>query len=158
MNRRSVLCAALALTFATTGSSFAQGNGHQNQPNRGDQQDPRGNNDCPQGPGRCGNADNRPGNQARRPMPQQSQRYQQPNQPRSYNNARPDERGAGPDQAFHRGSRLPAQYRTRQYVVEDWRGHRLSAPPRGYHWVQSGGDYLLVAIATGVIMQLILSN
>ncbi|MNU08021.1 Nickel/cobalt homeostasis protein RcnB precursor [compost metagenome] len=57
-----------------------------------------------------------------------------------------------------RGSRIPPQYRTRHYVVNDWRGHRLAPPPRGYHWVQNGGDYLLVAIATGVIAQLILSH
>ena len=72
------------------------------------------------------------------------------------NNARRDERGAGPNHDFHRGERLPAEYRNRQYVVDDWRGHHLSAPPRGYHWVQIGGDYVLVAIATGVIMQLLL--
>lgn len=34
----------------------------------------------------------------------------------------------------------------------------VQAPPRGYHWAQSGGDYLLVAIATGVILQLLLNN
>jgi Ni/Co efflux regulator RcnB len=68
------------------------------------------------------------------------------------------ERGAGPNHSYYRGGHLPYQYRTRQYVVEDWRGHRLSAPPRGYHWVQSGGDYILVAIATGVILQLLLNN
>lgn len=68
------------------------------------------------------------------------------------------ERGAGPDHRFYRGGRLPAEYRSRQYVVDDWRGHRLSAPPRGYHWVQTGGDYVLVAIATGVIASLILNN
>lgn len=67
-------------------------------------------------------------------------------------------RGAGPDHRWHRGDRVPPAYRTRSYVVEDWRGHRLSAPPRGYHWVQYGGDYLLVAIATGVIASMILSN
>ena len=44
------------------------------------------------------------------------------------------------------------------YVVDDWRGHHLSAPPRGYHWVQTGSDYVLVAIATGVILQLLLSH
>jgi hypothetical protein len=38
------------------------------------------------------------------------------------------------------------------------RGHHLSAPPRGYHWVQMGGDYVLVAIATGVILQLLLNH
>ena len=46
----------------------------------------------------------------------------------------------------------------RQYVVEDWRGHRLSAPPRGYHWVQVGADYVLVAVATGIILQMMLAN
>jgi Ni/Co efflux regulator RcnB len=29
--------------------------------------------------------------------------------------------------------------------------------PRGYHWVQAG-DYVLVAIATGIIVQLLLNN
>jgi Ni/Co efflux regulator RcnB len=69
-----------------------------------------------------------------------------------------DERGAGPDHQFRRGQRMPAQYRTNQYVVDDWRGHHLTQPPRGYHWVQSGGDYILVAIATGIILQLLLNQ
>ncbi|WPB58799.1 RcnB family protein [Xylophilus sp. GOD-11R] len=69
-----------------------------------------------------------------------------------------DARGAGPDHRFHRGDRLPAEYRSRQYVVDDWRGHRLSAPPRGYQWVQVGGDYVLAAIATGVIASLFLNQ
>lgn len=67
-------------------------------------------------------------------------------------------RGAGPDHGLYRGSRLPQQYRGRPSVVDDWRGHRLSAPPRGYHWVQVGADYVLVAIATGIILQLILDQ
>jgi Ni/Co efflux regulator RcnB len=67
-------------------------------------------------------------------------------------------RGAGPNHEFYRGDRLASEYRHPNYVVDDWRGHHLSAPPRGYHWVQSGGDYILVAIATGVIMQLLLNN
>ena len=67
-------------------------------------------------------------------------------------------RGAGPEHRFHRGDRLPPEYRNRQYVVDDWRGHRLSAPPRGYQWVQLGGDYVLAAIATGLIANLILNQ
>lgn len=67
-------------------------------------------------------------------------------------------RGAGPDHRFHRGDRLPWEYRNRTYVVDDWRGHRLSAPPRGYHWVQMGADYVLVAVATGLIVQLLLGQ
>ncbi len=67
-------------------------------------------------------------------------------------------RGAGPEHNFYRGGRLPPQYRSHQYVVDDWRGHRLNAPPRGYQWVQTGGDYVLVAIATGIIAQILLSQ
>ena len=67
-------------------------------------------------------------------------------------------RGAGPQHNFYRGGRLPPQYRNHQYVVDDWRGHHLNAPPRGYQWVQTGGDYVLVAIATGIIAQILLSQ
>ncbi len=81
-----------------------------------------------------------------------------PNQGRPGNDQRRNERGAGPERQFHRGDRLPPQYHHRNYVVDDWRGHRLSAPPRGYHWVQVGSDYVLVAITTGIILQLLLNN
>ncbi|MBK7615683.1 MAG: RcnB family protein [Burkholderiales bacterium] len=74
------------------------------------------------------------------------------------NDDRREGRGAGPEHNYYRGGRMPPQYRTSEYVVSDWRGHHLSAPPRGYHWVQSGGDYVLVAIATGIILQLLLSQ
>jgi Ni/Co efflux regulator RcnB len=67
-------------------------------------------------------------------------------------------RGAGPRHDLHKGHRLPPEYRSKQYVVDNWRSHRLSAPPRGYHWVQTGADYVLVGIATGVIASLILAN
>jgi Ni/Co efflux regulator RcnB len=69
-----------------------------------------------------------------------------------------DARGAGPDHAFRRGGRLPQNYRSNQYVVDDWRGHHLTAPPRGYHWVQTGADYVLVAVATGIIAQILLNQ
>ena len=66
--------------------------------------------------------------------------------------------GAGPSHDLRRGGHLPDRYRNRQYVVDDWRGHRLRQPPRGYHWVQTGGDYVLAAIATGVIADLIVNS
>jgi Ni/Co efflux regulator RcnB len=59
---------------------------------------------------------------------------------------------------YERGQRLPAQYRGRQYVVDNYRGHGLKAPPRGQQWVQSGSDYLLIAVATGVITQVLLGR
>lgn len=64
-------------------------------------------------------------------------------------------RGAGPDHNLHRGGKLPAHYRTKHYVVDDWRGHHLQRPGRGQHWVQVGSDYLLVAVASGLIAQVI---
>lgn len=67
-------------------------------------------------------------------------------------------RGAGPRHDLRKGGRLPTEYRNRQYVVENWRDHHLNAPPRGYHWVQTGTDYVLVGITTGIIASLILSN
>jgi Ni/Co efflux regulator RcnB len=69
-----------------------------------------------------------------------------------------EQRGAGPNHSYHKGDHLPAAEHRRQDVVGDWRGHNLSAPPRGYHWVQSGSDFVLVAIATGIISQLLLNN
>jgi Ni/Co efflux regulator RcnB len=71
---------------------------------------------------------------------------------------RHDGRGAGPEHSFYRGGRLPPQYRSRHYVVEDWRSHHLYAPPRGYQWVQTGGDYVLVAVATGIIAAILLNQ
>ena len=76
------------------------------------------------------------------------------------NDRRHDDRGrmnARQDDSnqWRKGGRLPAEYRHRQYVVENWRAHRLSAPPRGYHWVQHGNDYVLASIATGIIAQLL---
>lgn len=40
------------------------------------------------------------------------------------------------------------------YVVRDYRHYHLRQPPRGYRWVQSNNDYLLVAIATGIILDI----
>jgi Ni/Co efflux regulator RcnB len=68
------------------------------------------------------------------------------------------ERGAGPDHSWHRGDAIPQQYRDNRYVVSDWRGHHLSAPPSGYHWVQVNGDFVLAAVATGVIADVLLSQ
>ncbi len=149
MNLKPVLYAVMAMTFATAGSAIAQGNSR--------------NDNCRDGSGRCGPQDMRPGNNARpnnhaRPNSLARRPYAQPYRAQPYRYDPRDERGAGPDHSFRRGGHLPQYYRGRQYVVDDWRGHHLSAPPRGYHWVQTGGDYVLVAITTGLILQLLLNN
>jgi Ni/Co efflux regulator RcnB len=53
---------------------------------------------------------------------------------------------------------VPNEYRGRNYVVDDWRGHHLQQPQRGYQWVGVGGDYVLAAIATGLIAQIIVGQ
>ncbi len=147
MHLKSVLNIALTVMIATLGNAYAQGNSQHNRQN---------DNDCRDGERNCAGP-----NQRARPNQNSYRPSQQPQRNRNdqrYNDVRHDERGAGPNHSYYRGGRLPSEYRTRQYVVDDWRGHRLSAPPRGYHWVQTGGDYVLVAIATGVILQLLLNN
>jgi len=43
------------------------------------------------------------------------------------------------------------------YVVHDYRSYHLRTPPRGYRWVRDDdGQYLLVAITTGIILDMVL--
>lgn len=55
------------------------------------------------------------------------------------------------------GQRMPAQYRTRSYVVNDYHRYGLQAPPYGYQYVRSGNDVVLTAVATGLITAVIAS-
>lgn len=49
-----------------------------------------------------------------------------------------------------------AYFRDRGYVVTNWDDYGLRRPPRGNHWVYIDGEFLLVAIATGLIADIIL--
>ena len=61
-------------------------------------------------------------------------------------------------QPWQRGQRLG--YYNGRYAEVDYRSNRnLRQPPRGYHWVRNdGGDYLLAAIVSGLILQVIINN
>ena len=63
-----------------------------------------------------------------------------------------------PHVEWRRGGRVPIEYRSRTYVVNDWRQYQLQAPPRGYQYVSVGGDYVLAAIATGIIANIIIGG
>jgi Ni/Co efflux regulator RcnB len=39
----------------------------------------------------------------------------------------------------------------------DWRAHHLRPPPRGYEWREVNGQYVLAAVATGLILSAILN-
>ena len=134
MKTRAIFAAVLALGLAS-GSAFAQ---------RGDQNDHRDRSDYSQRDN--GRHDDNRGNAYGR----------NDNRGQSYH--RDDSRGAGPRHDMRRGSRLSSEYRGSRYVVNDWRARRLSAPPRGQHWVRAGNDYVLAAIATGIITQVLLNN
>ncbi|MEO8523182.1 MAG: RcnB family protein [Caldimonas sp.] len=147
MKITTIAAAITALALGSSNLAFAQG-ANDNGP------------DHSRGPGQQAR-DVRPrdvqphrGGPSYRPAPAPNSRYR----PGPPDRRMGDRRGAGPDHNFYRGGRLPPQYRSRQYVVDDWRGHHLNAPPRGYHWVQTGGDYVLVAVATGIIASILLNQ
>ena len=146
MIRKTALSAFVALALTSGQFAVAQGNGNRNE---------RGGNDQ----GR-GEDNDRRGNEARQPDRRFS--ASNPHDNRGFGRAHEQERskgrGVGPNNEYYRGDRMPVEYRHRNYVVDDWREHRLTAPPRGYQWVQSGADYALIAIATGVIAQVLLGR
>ena len=52
---------------------------------------------------------------------------------------------------WQRGQRFDSRY-ARNYRQVDYRQHRgLRAPPRGYRYVQSGNDAVLVGVTSGII-------
>ena len=59
---------------------------------------------------------------------------------------------------FRRGGYIPREFRNRQYVITDYRPYRLSRPPYGHQWVQVGADYVLIAMATGLIAHIVLNH
>jgi Ni/Co efflux regulator RcnB len=72
--------------------------------------------------------------------------------------ARPTWREATMSRGNHwrRGQRLAVNQR--RYVVNDWQQRGLRTPPRGYRWVRessNSGDYLLIAVASGLIASIL---
>ncbi len=56
-----------------------------------------------------------------------------------------------------RGERFYPVY-GRSFVVDDWYRYRLRRAPYGYHWVRYGDDFLMVAIGTGIIADILLNQ
>jgi Ni/Co efflux regulator RcnB len=55
------------------------------------------------------------------------------------------------------GQRMPANYRSSQYVVRDYDRYGLYQPPHGYQYVRSGNDVVLANSSTGLIAAVIAS-
>lgn len=50
-----------------------------------------------------------------------------------------------------KGQRFDRRYASNYRVIDNPRAYRLSNPPRGYQWVRSGNDAVLIAITSGLI-------
>jgi Ni/Co efflux regulator RcnB len=72
---------------------------------------------------------------------------------------RPDNHGqvsrVAPHHQFKRGEKFDRRNATNYREVNYRSYKRLKVPPRGYHWVQSGNDALLVAVSSGVIASIV---
>ena len=54
---------------------------------------------------------------------------------------------------WHRGAYVPQAYRG--YYVQDWGYYGLRPPPRGYRWVYADNNFVLMALTTGLIAEVI---
>jgi Ni/Co efflux regulator RcnB len=55
---------------------------------------------------------------------------------------------------WRRGVFVPAAYRG--YYVRDWAYYGLRPPPPGYRWIYADGNFVLMAVASGLIADIIL--
>ena len=61
-------------------------------------------------------------------------------------------------QEYRRGGHIERDYLDSRYYV-DYHEHRLAPPPRGHRWVRHpDGRYILVAVATGIIGDILLHH
>ncbi|KAF1054384.1 MAG: hypothetical protein GAK43_00901 [Stenotrophomonas maltophilia] len=149
----ALFCAALMLSaplasFAQPGPDNGPGNqqGQNGRPgNSGPGQNARPNNNG--GPGQNGRPQ-QGGQHSQRPQQGHSQAYRNPGY-------RPQAGMPVPHQQWHRGGVVQPIYRGDRYWVTDWRARQLPAPPRDHRWLYVNGDYVLAAVATGVIVQIL---
>jgi Ni/Co efflux regulator RcnB len=56
------------------------------------------------------------------------------------------------------GWRQGDHYNGSRVVVNDWHSRGLRQPPPGYEWVNSGGQFILIALTTGLIASIIANS
>lgn len=60
-----------------------------------------------------------------------------------------------PVRYWHQGDYIPRDYMDDRYYV-DWHEAHLPPPPHGHRWMRIDGDFVLVAVASSVITQILL--
>ena len=80
-----------------------------------------------------------------------------PGQPQRFDHHDNGRRPAYPNPNFRpeAGYVIEPRYRADRYWVTDWRARHLYAPPHDHRWLYVNGDYVLVAIATGVVVSVL---
>jgi Ni/Co efflux regulator RcnB len=58
---------------------------------------------------------------------------------------------------WHKGARISHDDWNRGEKI-DYRHYHLNAPPHGYEWREVDGNYVLAAVATGVISSIIVAS
>ena len=70
-------------------------------------------------------------------------------------NFRPQQGMPVPHQQWQRGHAVDPHYRGDRYWVTDWKARHLYAPPRDHRWLYVNGDYVLMSIASGRIVNIL---
>ena len=87
--------------------------------------------------------------------------YQPPHNtrpPHQYNHYKLSQHRRTPHGDLRPGYIVPKYYNKRQHYVTDWRRHHLYEPPRGYRWLHINGDYVLAAIAGGLVAHILMGH
>jgi Ni/Co efflux regulator RcnB len=71
---------------------------------------------------------------------------------------RNDRRGRVEYRNWSRGQRFDSRYAYNYRVIDNPRYYRLHDAPRGYRWVRSGNDAVLVGITTGIIASVLANS
>jgi Ni/Co efflux regulator RcnB len=60
---------------------------------------------------------------------------------------------------WRRGDRIEIVHVERRYYIDDYAHYHLRQPPRGHRWIRTpDGKFILVAVATGIIADILLHH
>lgn len=138
---KMIVMAAMALSLLGGGAASAQDwrSGNRDRADRHERNDDRGNRGDRGDRGKRGDRGDRDWRNDR-----DGGRY---SEGRRYDNRSYERRSR-----WERGQRLPPSYWSQGV---DYRNSHLRRPPQGYRWVRVGNDYVLTAVATGLILEVI---
>jgi Ni/Co efflux regulator RcnB len=162
MKKIIAICCASLMLLTPLASEAQPGSNDGDQgrpPNQQGGGQGQGNSGRPQGGQQQGRPPQGGGAQPGRP-PQHGQPPQNRPPPQDHRPGGPS-MGGGPQNGmprphsdWHRGGVAPPMYRSDRYWVTDWHSRHLRPPPPDHRWLWVNGDYVLVAITTGVIVQI----